>query len=56
MLTIGVGRGDANEFDIIESAHLRPFPVMRHVDAENILMRKVLINCMINPLTAILRS
>ena len=54
LVTIGAGRGDSTVFDIIENAHSDRFPVMRHVDAEFVLMRKVLINCMINPLTAIL--
>ena len=53
-LTIGAGFGDAKEFDIMEKADSEKFPVARHVDAEHILMRKVMINCMINPLTAIL--
>lgn len=54
MLTIGAGRGIANEFNIVEQAESKSFPVTRHEDAELVLMRKVLINCMINPLTAIL--
>jgi len=55
MLTIGAGRGDASLFDLLEEAHSDSFPVRRHNNAELILMRKVLINCMINPLTAILQ-
>ena len=54
LVTIGAGRGDSTVFDLIETAHSDRFPVTRHVDAEFVLMRKVLINCMINPLTAIL--
>lgn len=54
LVTIGAGRGESTVFDIIENANSDRFPVMRHVDAEFVLMRKVLINCMINPLTAIL--
>jgi len=54
MLTIGAGRGNAHEFNIVEQAKSKSFPVTRHEDAEFVLMRKVLINCMINPLTAIL--
>ncbi|MBO1915372.1 hypothetical protein J4G37_62405, partial [Microvirga sp. 3-52] len=52
LVTIGAGRGDSTIFGIIETAHSDRFPVTRHVDAEFVLMRKVLINCMINPLTA----
>ena len=53
-LTIGAGRGNPNVFNIVEEARSKNFPVIRHGDAEHVLMRKVLINCMINPLTAIL--
>ena len=54
LITIGAGRGDAAVFDIIEIAHSDNFPITRHSNAEFALMRKVLINCVINPLTAIL--
>lgn len=54
MLTIGAGRGNPNAFNVVEEAQSMNFPVIRHGDAEHVLMRKVLINCMINPLTAIL--
>ncbi len=55
MLTIAIDRGDADVFDLIGQAHSDIFPISYHADAELILMRKVLINCMINPLTAILK-
>ena len=55
MLTIGEGWGDATLFNLIEGAHSESFPVKRHADGEHVLMRKVMINCMINPLTAILQ-
>ena len=54
VLTIGDGRGNSNAFNVVEEVQSRSFPVLRHGDAEHVLMRKVLINCMINPLTAIL--
>lgn len=54
MLMIGEGFGDAQNFDVIEGVNSETFPVGRHANAEFILMRKVMINCMINPLTAIL--
>lgn len=54
VVTIGNGRGDDTKFDLIEEAQQAKFPVARHYDAEHVLLRKVLINCMINPLTAIL--
>lgn len=55
MLTIATLYSDDNVFDLIGQAHSDIFPVSYHTDAELILMRKVLINCMINPLTAILK-
>lgn len=54
-LTIAVGRGNAKHFELFSRAHSDAFPVHWHADAEHILMRKVFINCMINPLTAILK-
>jgi 2-dehydropantoate 2-reductase len=54
MITIATARGNDSVFDLIGLANSSIFPVNRHSDAEQILLRKVLINCMINPLTAIL--
>ncbi|MFC5588530.1 2-dehydropantoate 2-reductase [Sporosarcina soli] len=54
-LTRAVFRGDERLFEFLRRAAARDFPVVYHPDAEQILMRKVLINCMINPLTAILQ-
>jgi 2-dehydropantoate 2-reductase len=54
VLTIATAHGDESAFDLIGQAHSDIFPVKRHRNAEQILMRKVLINCMVNPLTAIL--
>lgn len=54
-LTRAVYRGDEKLFEFIGRADAQNFPVAYHTDAEQILMRKVLINCMINPLTAILQ-
>lgn len=54
-LTIGTGRGNPTCFNIVEKAQSELFPVLRHCDGEYVLMRKVIINCMINPLTAILQ-
>nr|WP_255485703.1 2-dehydropantoate 2-reductase [Sporosarcina sp. BP05] len=55
LVTIATARGDDRLFDLVGRAHSDIFPVKRHSDAEQILLRKVLINCMINPLTAILK-
>lgn len=54
MLTIAPARGNGHQFDAVEQLDSKNFPVSYHTNAEQILMRKVLINCMINPLTAIL--
>ena len=54
MLTIAVSRGDNSLFHQIVESNSTAFPVILHADAEQILLRKVLINCMINPLTALL--
>ncbi|WP_438298606.1 ketopantoate reductase family protein [Sporosarcina sp. FA15] len=55
MVTIATAHGDDSLFDLIGQVHSDIFPIRRHSDAEQILLRKVLINCMINPLTAILK-
>lgn len=54
-ITIGEGFGDSKKFDILEKASSELFPICRHVDASYILLRKVLINCLVNPLTTILQ-
>lgn len=54
-ITIGERFGDPRKFDILEKVSSERFPVQRHVDASFILLRKVLINCLINPLTTILQ-
>lgn len=53
-ITIGERFGDPLKFDILERVYTEQFPVIRHRDASYILLRKVLINCLINPLTTIL--
>ncbi len=53
-LVYAVFRGEAGSYEFLKRAHTDSFPVAHHADAEQILMRKVLINCMINPLTAVL--
>lgn len=54
-LTLAVFRGDESLFEFMGRTNASAFPVRYHTDAEQILMRKVLINCMINPLTAIMQ-
>lgn len=53
-ITIGERFGDARKFDILEQVNCERFPVTRNRDAAYILLRKGLINCLINPLTTIL--
>lgn len=54
-ITIGERFGDATKFDLLERAYTKRFPIIRHGNASHILLRKVLINCLINPLTTILQ-
>lgn len=46
---------DETSFDFMKSVDSTEFPVSFAIDAHQIVLRKVLINCMINPLTAILQ-
>ncbi|MFS0688191.1 2-dehydropantoate 2-reductase [Sporosarcina sp. 179-K 8C2 HS] len=48
-------RGDETSFNFMGSVDSAAFPVEFVGDAHTIVLRKVLINCMINPLTAILQ-
>ncbi|MGG0667129.1 2-dehydropantoate 2-reductase [Lederbergia citrisecunda] len=48
-------RGDEASFDFMKSVDSPDFPVTFANDAHQIVLRKVLINCMINPLTAVLQ-
>lgn len=54
-IMIGERFGDATKFDLLERAYTKRFPIIRHGNASHILLRKVLINCLINPLTTILQ-
>ncbi len=54
-IVIGERFGHPHHFDLLESANGPAFPVIRHHDAAYILLRKALINCLINPLTTILK-
>lgn len=53
--TIAVNEGMERYFSWVDDAESKNFPIRLHKDAEQMLLRKVLINCMINPLTAILQ-
>lgn len=48
-------RGDGTSFNFMKSFGSPDFPLAFASDAHQIVLRKVLINCMINPLTAILQ-
>ncbi|MCG7342773.1 2-dehydropantoate 2-reductase [Sporosarcina sp. ACRSL] len=48
-------RGDTTSFDFMKNVDSSSFPVTYANDAHKTVLRKVLINCMINPLTAILQ-
>lgn len=54
-ITIGERFGDPTKFNLLEEVSSELFPVIRHKDASFILLRKVIINCLINPLTTILQ-
>ncbi|KXH79889.1 ketopantoate reductase family protein [Sporosarcina sp. HYO08] len=54
MIAIAAEKGNDQLFTLIGQAASAQFPILFKENAERILMRKVLINCMINPLTAIL--
>ncbi|MDN4607561.1 ketopantoate reductase family protein [Sporosarcina highlanderae] len=55
LIRVAPFRGDEKAFDALKSVHSTTFPIEFVSDAGGIVLRKVLINCMINPLTAILQ-
>jgi 2-dehydropantoate 2-reductase len=55
VMKIAPYRGDDAGFNFMNSVDSISFPVIFVEDAHQIILRKVLINCMINPLTAILQ-
>lgn len=55
MMKIAPYRGNAGALDVMKKSASSSFPIEFVTDAKSILFRKVLINCMINPLTAILQ-
>ena len=55
VMRIAPYRGDEASFDFMNTVDSTTFPVAFANDAHQIVLRKVLINCMINPLTAILQ-
>lgn len=55
MMKIAPYRGNNGALDLMKQSASSSFPIEFVTDAKSILFRKVLINCMINPLTAILQ-
>lgn len=53
-ITIGLTTEEKNSFLLLKCAHQPQFPIRWHRNPEYILLRKVLVNCLINPLTTIL--
>ena len=53
-ISIAPFRGDNSTFQLLHSAQTTAFPITYVNDAEQSLLRKVLLNCIINPLTTIL--
>lgn len=53
-ITIGVAFGEKEAFQLLKNIDLPQFPIRWHADVEQLLLRKTLINCLINPLTTIL--
>lgn len=54
-LTVAAQGTMPDELSWLQGMDPEHFPVTVHADAERLLMRKVLINCAINPLTAVLQ-
>ena len=55
VMKLAVAKGDASCFDPLQSFSNEWMPVQWQEDAEVMLMEKALLNCFINPLTAILQ-
>ena len=55
VLKVAVARGNIEKFSFIEKLRSELLPVQYENDAEKMLFEKALLNCFINPLTAILK-
>ena len=55
VLKVAVARGDVEKFSSVEKLQSELLPIQCEVDAEKMLFEKALLNCFINPLTAILK-
>lgn len=54
-IKIAVARGQIESFKVIHQLNDQVFPIVQQFDAEHMLTEKALLNCFINPLTAILQ-
>ena len=55
VLKVAVARGDIEKFSGVEKLRSQLLPIQFEDDAEKMLFEKALLNCFINPLTAILK-
>ena len=55
VLKLAVARGNVEEFAAVAALDSKAFPVRCEEEAEKMLLEKALLNCFINPLTAILQ-
>lgn len=55
VMKVAVARGDSHVFSFLRDFSLVNFPIVFERDAEAMLLEKALLNCFINPLTAILK-
>ncbi len=55
MITIAHYKGEAARINSLIRANSKHFPLVISKDVEQVMLRKVLLNCMINPLTTILQ-
>jgi len=55
VMKIAVAKGDHSKFDFLLELSSSKLPIVFEQDAEMMLMEKALLNCFINPLTAILQ-
>lgn len=55
LLKLAAGRGEIEKFASVMALNSEGMPVVSEEDAEKMLLEKALLNCFINPLTAILK-
>lgn len=55
VMKVAVAKGDSGKFLFLENISSAQLPIVFEQDAEMMLMEKALLNCFINPLTAILK-